>query len=238
MPHKPSKVGASKHDAKSTFSLRARTDTWLSTSGMSGVSTATHPSGISSSPETRRDTRMVGRSYVCICTTARLSTTSTYPLHVTGLITCQAPRSAAWRSMGSSLLSRMESGAAPPPRITSSEKTAVTCGSTFSRGPMASAAPWKRALYASPVLSNAVRIRSITALALRAQPSSPRFCVSIACCHSFRHSTSSSLECVLMHRLSSASALPCMRLLTPVRSSADTDPSITVRAVCSSARSR
>lgn len=36
--------------ANSTFMLRARTLTWDSTSGASGVSTATQPSGISSSP--------------------------------------------------------------------------------------------------------------------------------------------------------------------------------------------
>ncbi len=45
--------------------LRARTLTWLSTSGASGVSTATQPAGTSSSPVTRRASSTVGSEYTC-----------------------------------------------------------------------------------------------------------------------------------------------------------------------------
>eukprot|EP00976_Prorocentrum_cordatum_P019211 389952-Prorocentrum_minimum.AAC.2 len=75
-----------------TFSLRARTDTWDSTSGMSGVSSATTPSGISSSPVTRLATSTVGRSYTSFCTSDSRATTSTNPCASTGLITCTTPR--------------------------------------------------------------------------------------------------------------------------------------------------
>ena len=50
------------HVANRTFMLRARTLTCDRTSGASGVSTATQPSGISSSPETVSTTRTVGSS--------------------------------------------------------------------------------------------------------------------------------------------------------------------------------
>ena len=60
----------------------------------------------------------VGRANTSIWIVCSESTTSTTPDVCTALITCHAPRSAALRRMGSSLLSRMESGAAPPPRIT------------------------------------------------------------------------------------------------------------------------
>mmetsp|Transcript_4147 Transcript_4147/g.13107 ORF Transcript_4147/g.13107 Transcript_4147/m.13107 type:complete len:281 (-) Transcript_4147:666-1508(-) len=65
------------HVAKSTLSLRARTATCERTSGESVVSTATAPMGISSSPVTSRDTRMVGRSYTFSCTSWSPGTTST-----------------------------------------------------------------------------------------------------------------------------------------------------------------
>jgi len=51
--------------ANSTRMLRARTLTWLSTSGASGVSTATQPAGTSSSPVTRRASSTVGSEYTC-----------------------------------------------------------------------------------------------------------------------------------------------------------------------------
>lgn len=72
-----------------TLLFLARTDTWERTSGISGVRTATVPSGISSSPLTLLAIKIVGRSYVLFWTASNSSTTSTYPTVSTGLITCQ-----------------------------------------------------------------------------------------------------------------------------------------------------
>mmetsp|Transcript_11917 Transcript_11917/g.20115 ORF Transcript_11917/g.20115 Transcript_11917/m.20115 type:complete len:320 (-) Transcript_11917:2439-3398(-) len=236
-PCRALKASASKHDPKHTFSLRARTLTCDSTSGMSGVSSATTPSGISSSPVTRAATSTVGRSYTLFCTSCRLGTTSTKPCASTGEMICHAPRSAACLRTGSNLLSRMDSGAAPPPRMTSSLKTLLTWPSTLRRSPIWSAMGWKRALYRSPVLCSAPLMRSITALARSAHESLPVPAAN-TCFHSLRHSTNSSLLPLLRHRLSSASATPSIKLRGPKEANADMDPSSRVRAVVSRARSR
>lgn len=67
----------------------ARTETWDKTSGISGVSTATAPSGISSSPLTDFATNIVGLEYDLFWTESNWSTTTTYPTASTGLMTCQ-----------------------------------------------------------------------------------------------------------------------------------------------------
>eukprot|EP00958_Prasinococcus_capsulatus_P023563 scaffold3544_cov373-Prasinococcus_capsulatus_cf.AAC.2 len=70
----------SKHVAKHTPSFRARTDTCESTSGMSVVTTATAPSGISSSPLTRLATTTVGVRKTSSWISMRRSTATTCPV--------------------------------------------------------------------------------------------------------------------------------------------------------------
>mmetsp|Transcript_6585 Transcript_6585/g.28053 ORF Transcript_6585/g.28053 Transcript_6585/m.28053 type:complete len:319 (+) Transcript_6585:635-1591(+) len=82
---------ASNTVAKRHPSLRARTETCDRMSGMSGVMTPTTPCGISSSPPTRLETRMVGTAYVLVWISFRSSTTSTTPEASTGEMMFQAP---------------------------------------------------------------------------------------------------------------------------------------------------
>ena len=57
---------ASNTVAKRHPSFLARTETWDKMSGMSGVMTPTTPMGMSSSPPTLRETRIVGTEYVLV----------------------------------------------------------------------------------------------------------------------------------------------------------------------------
>mmetsp|Transcript_13402 Transcript_13402/g.38051 ORF Transcript_13402/g.38051 Transcript_13402/m.38051 type:complete len:233 (+) Transcript_13402:1430-2128(+) len=154
--------------AKSTFMFLARTETWDSTSGASGVSTATVPSGISSSPVTRSMTRMVGSSYTSSWILYRSCSTLTMPADPPGLITCQALSSAADLSPASMLPSTWLTAKAGPPRTTSSAKSSLAHSSTPKALPRAVEMGSMRAETESLMSARAMRVRSTTAAACRA----------------------------------------------------------------------
>mmetsp|Transcript_20853 Transcript_20853/g.62747 ORF Transcript_20853/g.62747 Transcript_20853/m.62747 type:complete len:329 (-) Transcript_20853:2566-3552(-) len=183
--------------AKSTFMLRARTETCDSTSGASGVRTATAPSGTSSSPVTRCARITVGSSYTSSWISCRPSTTSTRPTASRGLISCQAPSSAAARSPFSSGPNTRERAKAGPPRMTSSANSSTAQPAT----PKALPSPVEMGSTTEDRLSDtwdrARRMRSTTAAALRASSLLGRVPASTLCgsaSHSARQYTTSSLS--------------------------------------------
>ena len=224
--------------AKRQPSLRARTETCDRMSGMSGVMTPTTPCGMSSSPPTLRETRMVGTEYVLVWMSLRSSTTSTTPEASTGEMTFHAPMCAISRSTGSSARSICDSGAAAVPRTISSEKMSSTWRSTPSAPPMALAVACIAPMYRPEHSPSAFCTRSVIAFACRAQSVPPRVAASTMPRHSRRQMTSSSFPPEDSARFSSAKPVILSTSAGARRDMDPSAPSTTWRTALSSARSR
>ena len=99
------------------------------------------------------------------CTSCRLATTSTLPVALTGLISCQAPSSAAALKPGSMALRMRLTAKAGPPLTTSSANSSTAQSSTLKAFPKALEMGCSRAFTASLVSEMALLMRSITAVA-------------------------------------------------------------------------
>mmetsp|Transcript_55373 Transcript_55373/g.160761 ORF Transcript_55373/g.160761 Transcript_55373/m.160761 type:complete len:241 (-) Transcript_55373:822-1544(-) len=160
---------------------------------------------------------------------------------------CQAPRFANLRSKGSRARSSCATGAAGPPRTTSSGKMARMASATCRRRPRPSAGARTAAVQRSLWLASSRCRRSMAALASSAHSrrcSSPVLAseataaASAAWRNCFRHSTSSWLAPLDIAKFSSASA--AMRTASPGHASATRakQPSMVVRTAPSRAKSR
>ena len=114
-------------------------------------------------------------------TSCKLATTTTFPVALTGLISCQAPSSAAALNPGSMALRMRLTAKAGPPRTTSSAKSSTAQSSTLKALPKALEIGCSLVLTASLVSEMALLIRSITAVACKVQ----RTC----CCYCRKHCT-------------------------------------------------
>ncbi|KAA6417465.1 MAG: hypothetical protein FRX49_12544 [Trebouxia sp. A1-2] len=97
--------------------------------------------------------------------TEGLATTNTLPVTLTGLISCQAPSSAAALKPGSMALRMRLTAKAGPPLTTSSAKRSTAQSSTLKALPKALEMGCRRAFTLSLVSEMALRMRSITAVA-------------------------------------------------------------------------
>mmetsp|Transcript_46662 Transcript_46662/g.74631 ORF Transcript_46662/g.74631 Transcript_46662/m.74631 type:complete len:461 (+) Transcript_46662:1142-2524(+) len=229
---------ASNTVAKSTPSLRARTDTCDKMSGMSGVITAFTPIGMSSSPPTRFATSTVGCEYTLFCMSLRSSTTTTTPSASTGLMICHAPICARLRSTGSSARSICDNGAAAVPRTTSSLNTSSTWPSTPSRAPMVPAVACSAPMYRCEQSPSAFCTRSLMALACSAQSVPPPAAERTTPRHSRRQITSSPLPPVDNARFSSTSPVILSTSTGALEPMEPSELSTTCLTALSSAKSR